>query len=131
MALILLLVALLVVSSGGSAIAAKKRTNRVTGLAGKQYFTMVGFVEGKSANSLDVQVIHGNRFSKPFYQTVKTVQVDPKSTLIRRWTPSGCVPANWGDVSVGDSVSVHGHVVNGVFRANRVTVDVPLTCCMR
>lgn len=129
---ILLVVALMVVISAGPTMAAQKRTNRVTeGLPGKQYFTMVGFITGKGVSAIGVEVIHGNRFSKSLIGTVKRVWVDPsgKNTEFLHWTPFGCVESDWDAVVVGDTVSVHGYVVNKVFEANRVTVGVPLDCC--
>ena len=52
-----------------------------------------------------------------------------ENTEYRRWTPIGCVPIDPANVDAGDTISIHGMVVDGVFVGDRVTVDVPLDCC--
>jgi hypothetical protein len=51
-------------------------------------------------------------------------------TVYRSWTPGGCVLADPEDVEEGDTVSIHGMVVEeDTFSATRVTIGVPLDCC--
>jgi hypothetical protein len=97
------------------------------------FFTLVGFVEsaGISADgsgTIGVEVIHGNRFLKDLYLQTVQVQVT-EVTEYRRWTPAGCVPTDPSNVDEGDTISIHGLVVGGVFVGDRVTIDVPLDCC--
>jgi len=97
-------------------------------LPGQQYFTLVGIITGVSGDTITVEVYHGNRFAKPYIGQELVVQVND-STEYWRWTPAGCLPIDPAEVSVGDTTSIHGMVSDGLFVANRVTIDVPLDCC--
>ena len=80
------------------------------------------------AGTIAVYVYHGNRFLKDLL--LDEVQVEAtENTEYRRWTPTGCVPDDPQNVDAGDTISIHGMVVEGVFVGDRVTVDVPLVCC--
>jgi hypothetical protein len=125
---VLLLVALLLAVGAGPALAAGPRPVRTTELPGIQYFTMVGFITDKGDDYIVVEVIHGNRFSKPYIGDDVSVMRRPDAEL-RRYTIVGCLLATWDQIAAGHTVSVQGYVVDGEFQATRITVDVPLTCC--
>lgn len=97
-------------------------------LPGRQYFTLVGVISDLTSDAITVQVHNGNRFVKPFAGDSLTVELTA-GTVYRRWTPAGCVEIPFEEVDLGDTTSIHGSVSEGVFLAERVTVDVPLDCC--
>jgi hypothetical protein len=125
-AVVLVLVALMALMSAAPTMAAN-------GPRDKQFFTLVGIVasadiDEAGAGTITVHVYHGNRFLKD--QLLEEVQVQvTEDTEYRRWTPIGCVPDDPANVGEGDTISIHGMVVDGVFVGDRVTVDVPLDCC--
>ena len=94
-------------------------------LPGRQYFALVGVISGLSSDAITVEIHNGNRFVKPYVGEALTVQLD-SSTVYQRWTPEGCVPIGFGEITIGDTTSIHGSVSEGDFLAERVTVDVPL-----
>ena len=121
---ILTLVALIALAAAAPVLAAN-------GPNDQPFFTLVGIVTDKGPDDLDpifVQIYHGNRFAQPEIGNILEVQVT-SNTVFRRWTPSGCVPDIPANVNPGDTISIHGMVVGGVFVGDRVTVDVPLDCC--
>jgi hypothetical protein len=125
-AVLLVLVALIALVTAAPALAAN-------GPNDKPFFTLVGIVESATIDefgvgSITVTVYHGNRFLKDLFLQDVTVQVTD-DTEYRRWTPAGCVPDDAENVNAGDTISIHGFVVDSVFRGGRVTVDVPLDCC--
>ncbi len=97
-------------------------------LPGQQYFALVGIITGLNPGTVTVEVHNGNRFVKEYIGGELTVEVG-EDTEYRRWTPTGCIPIEPDEVEVDDTTSIHGTVIEGVFRADRVTVDVPLDCC--
>ena len=125
-AAVLVLVALMVLVSAAPVMAANGPRDR-------PFFTLVGIVvsadiDGDGAGTIAVDVYHGNRFLKDLL--LEEVQVEvTANTEYRRWTPTGCVPDDPANVGAGDTISIHGMVVEGVFVGDRVTVDVPLVCC--
>lgn len=93
------------------------------------YFTLVGTVNGTPTYPDIVVTVHqGNRFVKEWVGLDVAVQVIA-DTEYRRWTPAGCIPAEWADVEDQVTISIHGLVIDDLFVAERVTVDVPLLCC--
>ncbi len=123
---IAILAVLLLLTSAGPALAVD--------LPGVQYFTLVGVIKSASltenGGTITVQVYHGNRFIQKNGWLGKQLAVQVKSGAeYRQYTPSGCIPAPYSIVQPGKTVSIHGKVSGGVFYGDRITVDVPLTCC--
>ena len=134
---VLMLVALVGLAAAAPALAAGRGGdadnrhadgNQRPRLPGRQYFTLVGIITEVSGDTITVEVYHGNRFVKPYIGLELAVQVNA-GTEYRRWTPTGCVPIDPDEVTVGDTTSIHGMVSDETFVASRVTVDVPLDCC--
>ena len=97
------------------------------GAHGAQRFALAGTIAHIEGDTITVQVLSGNRLVKPFLQQELEVQVT-EGTRFMRWTAMGGVPITIADVTVGDSTSVGGTVVDRAFVARRVTVDAPLVC---
>ncbi len=95
---------------------------------GRPYFTLVGIISHIDAGGITVQIHNGNRFVKDYVGGELTIKVADGAEY-RRWTPSGCVPIDPADIEAGDTASIRGSVMEGVFWAERITVDVPLDCC--
>jgi len=95
-------------------------------LPGKPLFSLTGTITALGVDSITVLVGNGNRLAKPYIGQELVVLVT-ENTRYRQWTPDGCVPIEFGDVQVGDTISIQGSASEGVFTARRVTVDVP--CC--
>ena len=95
---------------------------------GRQYFTLVGVISGIGEGSITVEIHNGNRFVKEYIGGELAVEVADGAEY-RRWTPSGCVPIDPTEIAIGDTTSIRGTVIEGVYWAERITVDVPLDCC--
>lgn len=93
---------------------------------GKQFFTLTGNISALDPSAITVMVHNGNRFVKPYVGQDLVVSVTG-GTVYRMYTPDGCVPIDFEDLEIGDSVSIVGSVNGDAFTAQRVTVDVP--CC--
>ena len=87
-----------------------------------QRFSLVGIITAIGSDTITVQTLN-NRFAGQ----VLTVQVTD-STSFMRWTPTGSVPTTFDAVAVDDSTNIKGTVIDEVFVASRVMVDVPLYC---
>jgi hypothetical protein len=94
------------------------------------FFALAGVITAIDADggTITVQVQSGNWVVKQYIGQQLTIQVT-ETTRYRQWTPQGCVPIEFGEVSVEDTASVQGVLSDGAFVAQRVTVDVPLNCC--
>jgi hypothetical protein len=103
---------------------------RQMGRAPRQpFFALVGVITAIDGGIITVQVQGGNWVVKQYIGEELAIQVTD-NTRYRQWTPQGCVPIEFGDVSVEDTASVQGVLLSdGTFVAQRVTVDVPLNCC--
>ena len=90
-------------------------------------FSLVGTVTAVGEDSITVLVQAGNRNVKDYVGLELTLLIDDH-TKVMQWTDEGSVPVTLADVQVDDAVNVHGKVVEGVYTAMRITVDVPLYC---
>ncbi len=100
-------------------------------LRGGRSFSLTGTIAGLGGGSLTVHVQNGNRFVKPYAGDTLEVLVTG-STAFRAYTPGGCVPIDFADLAVSNSVSIGGTVgAEGIFTAQRVTVDVPCPSCVQ
>jgi hypothetical protein len=94
----------------------------------RQNFALVGTITGLGGDTITVQVQSGNRLVKEYIGEQLTVRVT-ENTAYHQWTVNGCVPSDFGSISVGQTVSIQGVLIEQVYVAQRVTVDVPLECC--
>jgi len=102
-----------------------KNQNRWLG----QVFSLVGQVTALDdvAGTITVQVHSGSKLSKSYVGKELTVTTD-ENTLFLLYGHAKGDTITFADVELGDDISVNGYVLNGVFVAKRVTVDVPLNC---
>jgi len=90
-------------------------------------FSLVGAVTAVGEDSITVLVHAGNRNVKDYVGLELTLLVD-EDTKYMQWTEEGSVPASLAEVMVDDYVNVHGKVLEGVYTAKRITIDVPVYC---
>ena len=94
-----------------------------------QVFSLVGEVTALDGDELTitVQVHSGSKLVKSYIGKELTFTTDA-TTLFLLYGHAKGVQVTFADVEVGDSISVSGNIVNDLFVAKRVTVDVPLNC---
>lgn len=92
-------------------------------------FALVGEVTAvdAAAKTITVEVYSGNQLVKAYIDEELTI-VTNEDTMFLRYDAAKCQVLTFADVEVGDYVSVNGNVLNDLFVAKRVTVDVPLNC---
>ncbi len=100
-------------------------------LAERPIFALTGVITALDLESgtITVEVHGGNLPVKPYVGGDPLVVLVTDETTYKQWTETGCVPIDASEVSVDDTVSMQGIVSGDTFTANRVTVDVPLSCC--
>jgi len=118
------MVALITLVAATPALARRGGPGGNGGGGGRPLFALVGTITAIGSDTITVQVVDGNRFVEPYIGDVLTVQLTD-STGYFEWDPDGRLPIDFEDVTVGDTTSIHGTVVDGDFIADRVIVDVP------
>ena len=90
-------------------------------------FALVGEVTAldAEAQTITVKVCTANRLIKDYVGLELTITTN-EGTLFLRFGETECEVIAFEDVEVGAYISVNGHVLNDLFVAKRVTVDVPL-----
>jgi hypothetical protein len=90
-------------------------------------FALVGEVTALDgvARTITVKVHTGSGQVKDYIGQELTITTN-NDTLFLRYSPVKCEVITFADVELGDYISVNGHVVDSLFVAKRVTVDVPL-----
>jgi len=89
-------------------------------------FTFVGNITAIGEGTVSVQVLGANKLAQPNVSKVFTVTVtDATRYLLNDGTIA--TPITFADLKVGDAVSVHGTLVNGIWTASRITVGAKLT----
>jgi hypothetical protein len=90
-------------------------------------FALVGEVTALDgvARTITVMVHTGSGQVKDYIGQELTVTTD-SDTLFLLYGAVKCKVIAFADVELGDYISVNGHVVDSLFVAKRVTVDVPL-----
>jgi hypothetical protein len=90
------------------------------------------FVLGGTISAVDaisatvtITVSHGNRLGHGYYGEPITLTLS-SNTPIRMWTPTGVVTATLADLTSGQNVMVKGRMVDGVWTASWVKVDLGL-----
>jgi len=92
----------------------------------QQYFSVLGTITAIVGDTITVEVSEGS------WAVLENVDVGDNlevtvtdDTLYYEWTPDGRVPVtDENPIEVEDTTNIHGTVVDGVFTADRVTVDV-------
>lgn len=97
----------------------------------RQYgtFSLVGEIVGLDAMNqmVTVKVLHGNRWVKAYIGSELTIAT---TTSTRFLTNDGftTTPISFSDLAEGGQVSVLGKLVNDVWTATRITVDLKVPC---
>jgi hypothetical protein len=94
----------------------------------RRSFSLVGVITAIEGSTITVEVYHGNRIGQAYSGEEVAVQVTD-STRYRQWAADGCTPIAFDDVEAGVTASIQGTVLDGIFTAQRVTVNVP--CCTK
>jgi hypothetical protein len=90
-------------------------------------FALVGNITAIGANSVTVKVVSGNNLIKPYVGKELTVTVTASTRYLLK--NNGVVTAiTFGDLKVGQAVSINGAAANNVWTANRVTVGASISC---
>jgi len=91
----------------------------------QQYFSVLGTITTIEGDTITVEVSEGS------WAVLENVDVGDNlevivtdDTLYYEWTPDGRNPIDFADVVEDDITNIHGTVADGVFTADRVTVDV-------
>ena len=88
-------------------------------------FTFVGNITAIGEDTVTVQVLGANKLAQPNVAQAFTMTVtDTTRYLLNDGTM--VTPITFADLQVGDAVSVHGTLVNGVWTASRITVGAKL-----
>jgi len=102
-------------------------------LPGTQLFTLTGTIKALQTDaSITVTLHNGNRFIKRLVEDGQLLIEVTGATEYRLYTGGTCIPGEFSDLTVGDTVHIKGTMSvsdDGAYTltATRVTVDVP--CC--
>jgi len=88
-------------------------------------FTLTGKIVAISDGTVTVQVLAGSKPVRPYLKQDVKVTVT-NTTRILELVGDIAVPITFGELEVGDPVSVHGVLVDGVWTASRITVGAKL-----
>lgn len=92
-------------------------------------FSLVGEITNldDGTQTVTVKVLQGNRWVKAYIGSELTIAT---STSTRFLTNDGITttPITFSDLAIDDQVSVLGKLVNGVWTATRITVDLKVPC---
>jgi hypothetical protein len=90
-------------------------------------FMMAGTIAALGTDTVTINVIHGNKLVQPYIGTQVTVTVTPQTRyLLKNGTTVTTI--GFGDLKVGQKVSVYGIFANNVWTASRITVGASLNC---
>ena len=88
-------------------------------------FNFVGRITEIGDGTIAVEVLRGNKLAKPSFDQTLTVAV-ADTTCYLEIVGDIAVPITFDDLEVGDPVSVHGMLVDGIWTASRITVGAKL-----
>jgi hypothetical protein len=93
-------------------------------------YALSGTIAGidPQARTITITVVAGNRLITPDSNPTVTVQTTPTTRFLLRNPDGTATPITFDDLQVGQTVSSHGIVENGVYIATRVTVGAKLNC---
>jgi hypothetical protein len=93
----------------------------------RRTFSLVGNITAIGADSITVSVVSGNTLVKPYVGQALTVTVTASTRYLLKDDDIVSIIA-FGDLQVGQAVSINGTVANNVWTAKRVTVGASLSC---
>jgi hypothetical protein len=93
-------------------------------------FALSGTITGldSQAKTVSVAVSCGNRLAYPYIGSEVTLLTGQSTRFLLRNDDGTATPITFADLVIGESVSSHGSLVDGVFTASRVTMGALLTC---
>ncbi len=80
------------------------------------------------AQAVTLEVSCGNRLAYPYVAKQVTLQTTQATRFLLRNADTTATPITLAELVVGETVSSHGSLVDGVFTASRVTMGALLTC---
>jgi hypothetical protein len=81
-----------------------------------------------AAKTVIVNVTCGNRLVQPYIGTDVTLQTTESTRFLLRNSDGSVTPITFAELEVGENVSSHGILADGVFTATRVTMGALLNC---
>jgi hypothetical protein len=91
-------------------------------------FALSGTITTLGTGTVTVEVSCGNRAVKDYIGTTVTLQTDEFTRFLERNDDGIATPITFAELEVGQTVSGHGSLVDGVFSATRLTIDALLYC---
>jgi hypothetical protein len=88
---------------------------------------IVGTITNLGTNSVTIDVVRGSRLGQTYLGTTVTATVSPQTLFFYR-DGTTITQISFGDLLVGQQVSVSGIVTNNVWMINRITVGALLSC---
>lgn len=80
------------------------------------------------ARTVTVTVVCGNRLVKPYIGQDVILQTTENTRFLLRNADGSVIPITFEELVVGENVSSHGRLTDGVWNATRVTQGALLTC---
>ncbi len=81
-----------------------------------------------NSRAIDVAVACGNWMIQPYHGNSVTVQTTSSTRFLLRSQDGTATMITFADLEIGQSVSSHGTLVDGVFTASRITSGALLSC---
>jgi hypothetical protein len=103
---------------------------QITGFSLRTPFALSGTIAAidLQAKTVTVAVVCGNRLVDPDLNTTVTLQTSDATRFLLRNADGTVTPISMAELVVGESVSSHGSLVNGIMTAWRVTQGALLSC---
>ena len=81
--------------------------------------------------TIQVNITCGNRLAYPYYNQEVTLVTNSTTRFLLRNADGSVTPITFADLAVGDQISSHGSLVDGVWTASRITSGALLNCLSR
>jgi len=119
-------------ASGGQAAVSNQYRNRIQegGQRGKGTFSLVGTITSLDPTNYSVTVLVacGSKLVKPFIGQYLTIQTNEATRFLLRNLGKPATPITYGELEIGQNISINGKVVDNLWTANRITVGAELEC---
>jgi hypothetical protein len=131
LALVVTLLAISVVPAFAAADAPVRSRNGDEGAYRYGYppFAIAGVITALSTDGIvTVKVICGNLVVRPYIDTEVDLITNEMTKFLERNENGTATPITFDDLAVGDQISAHGRLVDGVWKTSRITVGALLAC---
>lgn len=93
-------------------------------------FAIAGVITALDADTgiVTVEVICGNIVARPYIDTEVQLKTNEMTKFLLRNPDATATPITFADLEVGDQISAHGRLVDGVWKTSRITVGALLAC---